>query len=121
MATKRTPLDHARKPRITPEAVGLFVRCEKLWPIYYACLKGKACRSDIDGEHCPECREFLTASVRRDNLLGLEPWHVCIEDINTAEPPPGTDAMRVKAWRRVWQLRCALEAEVEKLKAVHGN
>ena len=121
MATKRTPLDRARKPRISSEAVDLFTRCEQLWPIYRDCGEPRSCRSNTDSRVCPECREFLTVSLKRDALLGLEPWHACIEDIDSAEPPPYLDRMRAKAWRRVWRLRCALEAEVAKRKAAHAD
>lgn len=116
MATKRTRIDRLRRPQITSRAVYLFIRCKTLWPIWYGCIsQSSSCHSDTEGKFCPECLEY-EASVARDSLLGIEPWMRGIEDVDTAEPPSDLDRMRVKAWHRVWRLKCALEAEVAKQK-----
>lgn len=114
MPTKRTRVGRPQNPHIMPETVDLFIRSAELRPIYAACISDDVCRSPEPNRHCPECREYLNATSKLSEMLGLEPWHVCVEDIDTAEPPADLDPMRAKAWRRVWRLRCELEAEVAK-------
>lgn len=113
MPTRRTRIDRRRKALITDETVDLFVRCEQLWPVYHAHASVSSCGCD---DRCPECQEYLDASLKRDELLGIEPWMCDIEEVDTVEPPSDLDMMRAKAWRRTWQLRCALEAEVARRK-----
>lgn len=121
MSTNRTTVRRTRQPHITPEVVDLFVRCEELWPIYYACIsRPYVCRSDDESKHCPECLACINARRERDCLLGIEPWTPGLEQVDTAQPPPDLDRMHRKAWRRVWRLRCELEAEVAKREKVEA-
>jgi len=112
MPTKRRRIDRRRKAQVTREAVALFVQCEALYPIRNAHFM-RECGSD---GRCGECQAYLDAKLKLNDLLGIEPWMRDIEEVDTAEPPGDLDPLRAKAWRRTWQLRCALEAEVERAR-----
>jgi hypothetical protein len=98
--------------KISDEAVEVFVRHEKLAPIYSACLRGGGCRSANPeaGQHCPECAAYIAMNNKLDELLGGEVWQSSPVVATTPEPPDWmtNEDMRT-GWQESWMLRCELE------------
>src|SRR5262245_36778366 len=96
MSTKRTPISRAQLPRVTPQTLAWFVRCEEL-------LADGTGRSDGVNR-----MEFLDLHARLHLALGLGPWdNGPLSDDSFQRDPPSweTSAHGIASWRRGWALR----------------
>jgi hypothetical protein len=119
MTSKRTPRGRPSKPRITAEAVRLFVRSEELAPIRDACISDDICRTKQPNQHCPECGEYIDAVNELGRLLGIEVWQASPVEADGPEPPSHVhnNPLMATGWRRSWELRCALVDAAKQLGA----
>jgi hypothetical protein len=99
MTTKRQPRHRPLLPKITAEAVRLFVTCRSM--------------DESDDEDAQPQRNEL--AVRLHRLLGRKPWEPCVLDVHKEPIPP--DEVGTKSWHSAWAARRALEEAAEAAKA----
>jgi hypothetical protein len=94
--------------RITPKVIDLFIRHEKLRPVYDACDRN--CKSGDSNRFCLECRDYVEATSRPAELLGAAPFQTSSVDADGPQPPSDADPLRAAAWHCSWAMRVALQA-----------